>query len=122
MSSPNTFDETGVSHVMVDGVCYINGEELVSHLKTAVANGVDEVIHMISTGQLNMADYYVAQAAITGMAGDILPPTGGFFFGTYDIDEWYIRDMQHTVKALNHILLTIPADNWDWSFIYKASW
>lgn len=67
--SQNTFDETGVSHVMVDGVCYINGEELVSHLKDAVANGVDEVIHMISTGQLNMEDYYVAQAAITGMAG-----------------------------------------------------
>ena len=67
--SQNTFDETGVSHVMVDGVCYINGEELVSHLKRAVSNGVDEVIHMISTGQLNVADYAVAQAAITGMAG-----------------------------------------------------
>ena len=65
----NTFDEAGVSHVMVDGVCYINGEELVSHLKRAVSNGVDEVIHMISTGQLNVADYAVAQAAITGMAG-----------------------------------------------------
>lgn len=67
--SQNTFDETGVSYTMIDGVCYINGEELVSHLKVAVANGVDEVIHMISTGQLNHSDFYVAQAAITGMAG-----------------------------------------------------
>ena len=65
----NTFDETGVSHVMVDGVCYINGEELVSHLKRAVATGVDEILDMVAANQLNYADFAVAQAAITGMAG-----------------------------------------------------
>jgi len=67
--SPNTFDETGVSYTMIDGVCYINGEELVSHLKDAVANGVDEVIAMVANGTLNTYDFYIAQAAITGMAG-----------------------------------------------------
>ena len=67
--SQNTFDETGVSHVMVDGVCYINGEELVSHLKRAVANGVDEILDMVAANQLNYADFAIAQAAITGMAG-----------------------------------------------------
>ena len=54
---------------MVDGICYVNGEELVSHLKRAVSNGVDEVLDMVASNQLNYADYYVAQAAITGMAG-----------------------------------------------------
>ena len=67
--SQNTFDETGVSHVMVDGVCYINGEELVSHLKRAVANGVDEILDMVAANQLNYADFAIAQAAITGIAG-----------------------------------------------------
>lgn len=67
--SQNTFDETGVSHVMVDGVCYINGEELVSHLKRAVANGVDEILDMVAANQLNYTDFAIAQAAITGMAG-----------------------------------------------------
>jgi hypothetical protein len=56
------------------------------------------------------------------MAGDILPPTPGFFFGTYEIDEWYMEDMKHTVNALNHILSTVPADEWNWDFIYRASW
>lgn len=56
------------------------------------------------------------------MAGDILPPTSGFFFGSYDIDEWYMEDMKHTVNALNHILATVPADDWGWEFIYRASW
>ena len=67
--SQNTFDETGVSHVMVDGVCYINGEELVSHLKRAVATGVDEILDMVAANQLNYADFAIAQAAITGIAG-----------------------------------------------------
>ena len=69
MLSPNTFDETGVDYTMIDGVCYINGENLVSHIKRAAANAVDEVIIMVSQGQLNVADFAVAQAAITGMAG-----------------------------------------------------
>ena len=67
--SQNTFDETGVSHTMIDGVCYINGEELVSHLKRAVANGVDEILDMVAANQLNYTDFAIAQAAITGMAG-----------------------------------------------------
>ena len=54
---------------MIDGVCYLNGEELVSHLKAAVANGVDEVLDMVASNQLNYSDFAVAQAAITGMAG-----------------------------------------------------
>lgn len=69
MLSPSTFDEVNVDYTMIDGVCYINGESLVSHLKAAVSNGVDEVIAMISRGELNPTDFAVAQAAITGMAG-----------------------------------------------------
>lgn len=67
--SQSTFDEAGVSHTMIDGICYINGEELVSHLKRAVETGVDEVLSMIAANQLNYADFAIAQAAITGMAG-----------------------------------------------------
>ena len=54
---------------MIDGVCYINGEEVVSHLKAAVANGVDEILDMVAANQLNTVDFMVAQAAIAGMAG-----------------------------------------------------
>lgn len=56
------------------------------------------------------------------MAGDILPPTPGFFFGGYEIDEWYMKDLEGTVEMLEHILSVIPDDSWDWSFVYQASW
>ena len=88
------------------------------------AGGVDECqpIYVSRESLVKLRDLCNQAANQPAMAGDILPPTGGFFFGTYDIDEWYIRDMQHTVHALNHILATVPADEWNWDFIYRASW
>ena len=86
--------------------------------------GVDECqpIYVSRESLVKLRDLCAAAMKQPAMAGEILPPTPGFFFGTYEIDEWYMEDMKHTVKALDHILSTIPADNWDWSFIYSASW
>ena len=50
-----------------------------------------------------------------------LTPTPGFFFGSYDIDEWYMADMKQTVEQLDNILESVPADSWT-DFIYRASW
>ena len=86
--------------------------------------GVDECqpIYVSRESLVKLRDLCKQAMKQPAMAGEILPPTPGFFFGTYEIDEWYMEDMKHTVKALDHILSTIPADNWDWSFIYSASW
>jgi hypothetical protein len=92
------------------------------------AGGVDECQPIyVSRESLvklrDLANQAAYQAAYQpAMAESILPPTAGFFFGTYEIDEWYIQDMNYTVKALNHVLSTIPEDDWNWSFIYQASW
>jgi hypothetical protein len=56
------------------------------------------------------------------MAGDVLPPQEGFFFGSYEIDEWYMNDMKHTVTMLNKILSSTPEEGWPTSFTYRASW
>lgn len=88
------------------------------------ASGVDECqrIYVSRESLVKLRDLCQSVLLQPAMAGDILPPTPGFFFGTYEIDDWYMEDMKHTVNALNHILSTVPADNWDWSFIYRASW
>lgn len=69
MLSQSTFEEVDVDYIMVDGVCYINGEHLVSHLKKAVSHGVDEIVNMVASRELNTTDFVIAQSAITGMAG-----------------------------------------------------
>lgn len=56
------------------------------------------------------------------MAGEVLPPTEGFFFGSSEIDEYYIQDLSDTVTMIDHILSAIPESDWEWEFIYRASW
>jgi hypothetical protein len=53
------------------------------------------------------------------MAGDVLPTQQGFFFGSYDYDDWYMEDMKNTVEQIDNVLAT----SGEWSdFIYRASW
>ena len=51
-----------------------------------------------------------------------LLPTRGFFFGSHEMDEWYMQDMKYTIEMLDHVLSIVPEDSWHWSFNYRASW
>ncbi len=57
-------------------------------------------------------------------ASEVLPPTSGFFFGSEEIDDWYVQDLKETMDGLNRILSQLPEDgeDWDWSLYYQASW
>lgn len=58
--------------------------------------------------------------AIAEKDADYLPPQGGFFFGTTDVDEWYWEGLEETKKKLEGILSNPKFDGWD--FEYQASW
>jgi hypothetical protein len=64
---------------------------------------------------------YIDGKVITNahVAQEFLPTTSGFFFGSTDYDEWYLRDIEYTVKELTEILAS-PEDNG--SFYYSSSW
>ena len=47
-----------------------------------------------------------------------LEPIEGFFFGSYDKDEWYFQDLKNTVEGLDRVL-ALPKE---YSFTYQASW
>ena len=51
-------------------------------------------------------------------AKELLPPQSGFFFGSTDVDEYYINDLKYTIQVLTKVL---SAKNVD-SVIYQASW
>jgi hypothetical protein len=48
-----------------------------------------------------------------------LPPSQGFFFGSYDIDDYYWHQIEDTVNQLNSTLQNTPED---WGFSYHSSW
>lgn len=52
-------------------------------------------------------------------ARELLPPKAGFFFGSTDIDEYYLEDLAHTREVLDRIL---QADLKGWDFYYRSSW
>ena len=54
---------------MVDNICYVNAEDLISHLKTAVGQAVDQIVMTANAGLLDNMTFIMAESAITGMAG-----------------------------------------------------
>jgi hypothetical protein len=53
-------------------------------------------------------------------AKNLLPPTEGFFFGQYEVDEYYMDDMRSTVEQLSPYV-SDEASEAD-GFYYLASW
>lgn len=85
-------------------------------------------------GEDNCASYYVerkklellkaiCQEELTVRDADAktegeLEPVEGFFFGTYEKDEWYYDSLEETIEIINKCL-ELPED---WSFEYQSSW
>jgi hypothetical protein len=52
-------------------------------------------------------------------AANLLPTQEGFFFGSYNYDEYYFGDLQDTIDQLEKVLNEYPED---WDFKYQSSW
>ena len=55
-------------------------------------------------------------------AGELLPPQGGFFFGSTEVDDWYFEDLKSTVKQLTPVIKECSSDNFDVTLYYQSSW
>lgn len=92
---------------------------------------IDDLRELLSTARGAIAAY---QAGDFDKCMELLQPVPGFFFGSTDIDDWYLRDLQDTVAGLEHIIKAYDAEEaltkttpehrglWLPSFTYRASW
>lgn len=48
-------------------------------------------------------------------APELLPTQEGFFFGSYEYDEWYFQDLENTIRQLKDV-------KEDEEYVYQASW
>lgn len=55
-------------------------------------------------------------------AEKILRPRAGFFFGSYDIDEWWAENLRYTRKALERAVNTAAMLRRPVRFFYQSSW
>jgi hypothetical protein len=83
----------------------------------------------------NCAEYYVSTEQLTELrdlckkvledptkAMDILPTKSGFFFGSTDIDDFFIDDLTTTVERFDYLLELPEVKNHNISFYYHSSW
>lgn len=88
----------------------------------------------VQAGEDNCAEYYVSREQLQELlqtclevkarkhpdvANDLLPPQTGFFFGSYEIDEWYWEQIDYTIEQLDRVLKDVPEG---WDFAYQSSW
>jgi hypothetical protein len=85
----------------------------------------------VQGGEDNCGEYYVSheklnelretcRQALFAKDPSLLPPQAGFFFGSYDIDEWYWQDIKDTIKKLDRVLAL--SEKSKLSFYYTSSW
>lgn len=53
------------------------------------------------------------------VAMTLLPPQAGFFFGGREVDEWYYKDLEETMKTIDQLAQTAKPGT---ELIYQASW
>jgi len=60
----------------------------------------------------------LCQEALDDPDAEVLEPTAGFFFGSYEKDEWYYQDLKNTIEGIERAL-ELPES---FEFYYQASW
>ena len=88
----------------------------------------------VQDGEDNCAEYYVTSEQLEELlsvckiisaskdkdtAESLLPPSAGFFFGSYEINDWYWEQIDDTIKQLETVITNVPEG---WSFSYQSSW
>ena len=56
----------------------------------------------------------------SNIAEELLPATPGFFFGSYEYDEWYVEDIKNTIDIINKVLETTDFETQ--MLYYCSSW
>jgi hypothetical protein len=86
-------------------------------------------VNNVQEGNDDCKEYYVSDEQIKELydlcveiinnpqkAEELLPTHTGFFFGSYEYDEYYMRDLQHTIDILKPLL------NCNDAIYYSSSW
>jgi hypothetical protein len=89
-----------------------------------VQNGEDDCkTYFVSREQLEeLVDVCKNVKIDHSKAGELLPVGEGFFFGSYEYDEYYFGQIDNTIEMLEKILYNPKFAGDDWDFQYHSSW
>lgn len=92
-----------------------------AHIVNQFAEGVDVCQEI----PLSKEDVFTILETLTTIRDDhsqvyLMPPTGGFFFGSTDVDEWYFRAINSAIEMFGKFLVEIDFETEE--LVYQASW
>jgi hypothetical protein len=111
-----------ISHLTIDVGYWRKANAIHNWFVKTVQDGVDECQeYTVSLEQLTELLAIVNMVIDDPtLAGEILPPREGLFFGSPTVDDWYNDYLVHTKEILEKILGNPDSKNWE--FIYQSSW
>lgn len=94
-----------------------NCQQGVDECQTSDAINPEQLAHLVHLCKRVVAD--------PSLADELLPPSRGPLFGSYDIDEWYLNDLKETVEQIEKVLRVfieagLPAKGA--TIHYQSSW
>ena len=104
-----------ISSVICPGAYWRKANQIHRWFVENVQDGTDDCgTYYVSWEQIQELKYLCLRA-LAKKNPEILPPQGGFFFGSTDIDKWYWNDLQATVDQLEKL-------DEGASYYYHSSW
>jgi len=93
---------------------YVEDEQL-----TALRDACNRILATVKVNEEDKANPILEEIA-ADLVEELLPPQGGFFFGSTDVDAWYVEDLRETVKQIDAILASPVLQSCD--LYYQSSW
>lgn len=96
----------------------------VEHCQGGVDECQDTVVDVEQLAELaHRCDQVLADPS---WAEELLPPTMGFFFGSYEVDDCYLWDLRFTANELHRVISTVldrtARTGEQFQFVYHSSW
>lgn len=113
--------ETPMAHVNVTIGYWRKANAIHAWFVNELAGGVDECqkIYVPKERLVELRELVTTVLKDPSRAEELLPPQSGFFFGSTEVDDWYMQDLATTLGIVNKAL---DLDEGRWTLHYQASW
>lgn len=119
-------DVKKVSYIIEEAGYWRKANAIHGWIVDNLADGKDECQPIYLTQEKMQQLYDICVQLLSSkdesMVEKLLPPRQGFFFGSYQIDDWYWQDLQQTVDILRPALDDLRLNGGYAEYYYQASW
>jgi len=115
-------DSTGI-HVEIPVMYWRKANAIHKWFVDTQADGVDncQLINVSTESLKELVDLCEQELDNKDDLGLYLPTESGFFFGSTEYDEYYIRDLEYTRDRLKQVIELMEKSG-DYFAVYQASW